>query len=100
MRIIKRTTLQTYWIHHAETERPLSEWVRVVRAAKWSSMQDVKAQFPKASIIDSKRVVFDIHGGNYRLIAEINFHIQAVFVRFIGTHKQYDKIDAATIKQH
>jgi mRNA interferase HigB len=63
-------------------------------------MQDVRAAFGKASIIDRERVVFDIYGGNYRLIVAIKFSAEIVFVKFIGTHAEYDRIDAATVDRH
>jgi mRNA interferase HigB len=100
VKIVARKTLEAYWARHAETQRPLSEWLRIVRGARWASMRDVKAAFPKASVITSARAVFNIHGNNYRLIVEINFRVQVVFIRFIGTHKEYDAVDAGTVKEH
>jgi mRNA interferase HigB len=99
VKIVARKTLEAYWTRHAETQRPLSEWLRIVRRARWASMQDVKAAFPKVSVITSARAVFNVRGNNYRLIVEINFRVQVVFIRFIGMHKEYDAVDAATVKE-
>jgi mRNA interferase HigB len=100
VRIIARSTLASYRRRHRETERPLRDWLSVTQRAEWSDMQDVRAAFGKASIIDRERVVFDICGGNYRLIVAIKFSAEIVFVKFIGTHAEYDRIDAATVDRH
>lgn len=100
MRIIARNTVADYWRRHRETERPLRDWLSVARRADWLSMADVKAVFAKASIINHERVVFDICGGNYRLVVAIKFSAQIVFIKFIGTHAEYDRIDAATVDRH
>jgi mRNA interferase HigB len=98
MRIIKRQTLQQFWEKHPETAQPLRAWFQMVRAAAWEHSADIKAMFPKASIIDAERVVFNICGGNYRLVVAVHYAAKIVFIKFIGTHAQYDKIDAATVK--
>ena len=97
MRIIKVKTLKEFWQNHKETEEQLLAWVAFVKKAEWRKPQDVKNQFAKASIINSNRVVFDICGDNYRLVVKINYDHQIVYIRFLGTHKEYDKINAGTI---
>lgn len=75
----------------------LEAWYYEARHAKWTSPADVKAQYGSASIIGGNRVVFNIAGNKYRLVVRINYHSKTVFVRFVGTHKEYDKIDAEVI---
>jgi mRNA interferase HigB len=99
VRIIARHTLVEFWHRHRETEQPLRDWLSVVRRAEWSSMGDVKSVFAKASIINRERVVFDVPGGNYRLVVAIKFSASIVFVKFIGTHAEYDRIDSATVSR-
>jgi mRNA interferase HigB len=100
VRIIARNTLTAYWRRHRATERPLRDWLNVVRRLDWSGMADVKGTFPKASIVSNERVVFDVCGGNYRLIVAIKFSARIVFIKFIGTHADYGWIDAATVDRH
>ena len=99
MRVIARHTLVDFWRRHRETEPPLRDWLSVVRRAEWSSMADVKAVFARASIIDRERVVFDVLGGNYRLVVAMKFSARIVFIKFVGTHAEYDRIDAATVSR-
>jgi mRNA interferase HigB len=98
--VIKRLTLERFWRRHPETEQPLKAWFAAVRRANWSRMADVKALYPKASVIDSERVVFDVCGGNYRLVVAFKFSARIAFVKFIGTHAEYDRIDAATVDRY
>jgi len=99
MRIISVATLKAFWEvpEHRDAEQPLRTWVRVVRAASWSNPVSIKAMFNSADILGDGRVVFDIGGNKYRLVTWTNFHYGVVYVRFIGTHRQYDGIDARTI---
>jgi mRNA interferase HigB len=99
VRVIARHTLVDFWQRHRETEQSLRDWLSVVRRAEWSSMADVKGVFAKASIINRERVVFDVLGGNYRLVVAIKFSAGIVFVKFIGTHPEYDRIDPATVSR-
>jgi mRNA interferase HigB len=100
MRIIKRQTLLSFMARHPETEQPLKAWIESIKKAEWRHSADVKASFPKASIINSERVVFDIFGGNYRMVVAINYSHQVIYVKFIGTHGDYDKINAATVSHY
>ena len=77
----------------------MRDWLSVVRRADWSSMADVKAVFAKASIINRERVVFDVLGGNYRLVVAIKFSARIVLIKFVGTHAEYDRTDAATVSR-
>jgi mRNA interferase HigB len=89
-----------FWQRHRETEQPLRDWLSVGRRADWSSMADVKAVFAKASTINRERVVLDVLGGNYRLVVAIKFSAKIVFIKFIGTHTEYDRIDTAAISRY
>lgn len=99
MRIIKHATLVTYWRKHAETEQPLKAWYQAVKSADWATMNEVQLAFPKARVLNADRVRFEIHGGNYRLIAAFFFPGNAVWIKFIGTHAEYNRIDALTVDQ-
>jgi mRNA interferase HigB len=100
MRVIKRTTLETYWLAHPETEQPLKAWFHAVKQAKWSCMNDVTSTYSKAKPLNGERVRFEICGGNYRLIAAFKFSAQIAFVKFIGTHAEYDRIDALKVERY
>jgi mRNA interferase HigB len=99
MRIISVGTLKTFWDQHAhqDAEQPLRALVRVVKAAQWADPPAVKQMFRSADILRDGRVVFDIAGNKYRLVAWVNYHYGIVYVRFIGTHRDYDAIDAQTV---
>ncbi len=97
MRIIARNTLISYWKSHPEIEQPLKSWYDSVLNTNWKSPNELKEQFRSASIITNKRVVFNIKGNDYRLVTDIEYRIGIVFIVWIGTHKQYDKIDVKEI---
>jgi mRNA interferase HigB len=99
MNIISWSRLAAYAKANPKASVPLLRWRVIVRAAKWSSMDDVHRLAPGAKVLNAERVRFEIGGGRYRLIAAIHFGSQAVFVKFIGTHAEYDKIDALTVSQ-
>lgn len=93
MRIIAKRTLRQYWERHANCRKELEEWYGIACKADWSSPRDIKQTFPKASIVGNNRVVFDIVGGNFRLVVKFAYKMRLGYIRFIGTHKEYDKID-------
>jgi mRNA interferase HigB len=99
MRVIARNTLVAFWAKHPETRVSLERWHEVVRAAAWTSTADIHAAIPKAKVLDAERVRFEIAGGNYRLVAAFDFRRQIAFVKFLGTHPEYDRIDALTVSQ-
>lgn len=99
MRVIARNVLVAFWEQHPETKTSLERWYRVVKAAQWTSTDDVQRAAPKAKVLNKERVRFEIAGGNYRLVSAFDFRRQIVFVKFIGTHSQYDSIDALTVSQ-
>lgn len=98
MRVIARKTLQNFWqAGHADAEQPLRAWFGEVSLAVWTGMADLKARYPHASVVDAERVVFNIGGNNYRLVAKVWFSGQAVYVNFVGTHAEYDALDVRAI---
>lgn len=97
MRIIKKSTLVKYYKQHAETKQDLEAWHAITFRSDWKTPNDVKRTFAKASIIGDNRVVFNIGGNAYRLIVKIEYKIGWLYIRFIGTHKEYDKINAEEI---
>ena len=99
MRIIAAGTLRQFWSSPGrhDAEMPLRAWVSIVRAADWSRPGDVKAMFRSADVLRGGRVVFDIGGNKYRLVAAVHYRGKRIYIRFIGTHRDYDEIDANTI---
>ncbi len=99
MRIIAFRTLREFYEQpkYRDSEQSLRAWYSDVKKAQWTGPNDIKRQYRNASIVGDKRVVFNIKGNDYRLIAALDFDHQVVYVRFIGTHKEYDKVDAKTI---
>jgi mRNA interferase HigB len=97
MRIILKKTLKDYWEQEPATKSALEAWHAEARNAERSSPADVKARYGTASILKDGRVVFNICGNKYRLVVWINYGFFTIYVRFVGTHKEYDEIDAQTI---
>jgi mRNA interferase HigB len=100
MRIIALSTLTAFWegnSQYLDAKEPTLAWFRHTLHADWSSPADVKQDFRSSSILKGGRVVFNIAGNKYRLVVWINYAYRVIYVRFIGTHEQYDKIDAQTI---
>ncbi|RZJ63252.1 MAG: type II toxin-antitoxin system HigB family toxin [Flavobacterium sp.] len=97
MRIISRKTLKEFWENHPDCEQQLTAWFREADKSGWASPADIKQEYPSASILSGNRVVFNIKGNNYRLIVKINYAHQMVWIRFVGTHAEYDKINANEI---
>ena len=97
MRIIAKRTLRNFWIKHKECEQQLKSWYKEAEDALWKGPGDIKKDYPSASILEANRVVFNIKGHKFRLIVKINYSYKIVWIRFIGTHTEYDKIDATKI---
>jgi mRNA interferase HigB len=96
-RIFAKSALREYWEIHPDCEQYLKTWYDTAMNADWKSPNDVKQTYANASILKDSRIVFNIKGHSYRLVAQFNFNKQWIFIRFIGTHLEYDKIDANTI---
>ena len=97
MRIIARSTLKEFWLKHSDAEQPLKAWFDDASRSNWQSPSDIKEIYANASIIANNRVVFNIKGNSYRLVVHARYDIHIIFIRFVGTHQEYDKIDATTI---
>jgi len=97
MRIISVKTLKDYWQKEPSAKGELQAWRAEVKHAEWKTPADVKAKYRNASILKAGRVVFNICGNKYRLAVWINYKFAIVYIRFIGTHKEYNKIDVESI---
>jgi len=97
VRVIAKRTLREFWEKHADCEQQLKAWYRETEKAKWNSPNELKVDYPSASILKNNRICFNIKGNDYRLIVKFNFDFQIAWIRFIGTHADYDKIDANNI---
>jgi mRNA interferase HigB len=100
MRVIALSTLKAFWANapaYSDAEQPVLSWYREVLKANWATPNQVKSQFSSASVLRDGRAVFNIAGNKYRVVVWINYPYRVVYIRFIGTHKQYDDIDAQTI---
>ena len=97
MRIIAISTLRDYWEKHPETRQPLSEWYVKVERARWESFNDMKRDFSSVDYVGNQRYVFNIKGNNHRLVVAVKFTPKLVYIRFVGTHEEYDKVDVKNI---
>lgn len=100
MRVVKRKPLLDFAENNPLAKAPLDAWYHEVKAAQWRHFADVKAKFGSADVVANNRVIFDIGGNKYRLIAKVAYQVGIVYIKFIGTHKEYDRIDAATVEQN
>ena len=96
-RILAKSTLRTFWEKHPDSEQYLKTWYDTAMHTEWKNPIDVKETYANASILKDSRIVFNIKGNSYRLVVKFNFEKQWLFIRFIGTHSEYDKIDANII---
>ena len=97
LRVIAKKILKDFWEKHPDCEQQLKAWFKETSNADWKDAHDVKTEYPKASILKGNRIIFNISGNSYRLIVKINYDYQMIWIRFIGTHKEYDKINANEI---
>jgi len=99
MRIIAKKTITAFYEQTTfrDSKNALEAWYDDTKKSDWKNPSDIKEKYRNASILRKNRVVFNIHGNKYRLVVKINFEVQIVFIRFIGTHAQYDKIDSENI---
>jgi len=97
MRVISRKTIKTFWELHRRAEKPLRAWFHEAKVARWKNYQEIKNEFPTADVLPGNRVVFDIKGNDYRLVVKIHYNTGITFIRFVGTHREYDRINPATI---
>jgi mRNA interferase HigB len=97
MRVIAKSTLREFWLKHADSEQALKSWYQEAEKSKWQHQNDIKIEYSSASILGDNRIVFNVKGNSYRLIVKINYAYQMVWIRFIGTHSEYDTVDALSI---
>ena len=97
MRIIAKRTLRAFWKRHPKTQGPLEAWHQEVARADRATPSEVKAQFRSASVLQDNRVAFNIAGNHYRLVVKINYPHRILYIHFVGTHADYDAINATTI---
>ena len=99
VRIISKKILREFWEKHADSQQQLTSWFRETSNVEWKSPAEIKREYPSASFLQGNRVVFNIKGNDYRMIVVIAYRMQYVYVKFIGTHADYDKVDAAVVDQ-
>ncbi|WP_310027700.1 type II toxin-antitoxin system HigB family toxin [Flavobacterium arsenatis] len=97
MRVIAKKILRDFWELHSDCEQQLKAWFQEASNTEWKNPNEIKTDYPSASILNDNRIVFNIKGNNYRLIVKINYEYQMIWIRFIGTHSEYDKINANEI---
>lgn len=97
MRVISKSRLRAFWERYADAKEPLLAWYREVEREAWDTPAKVKQRYPKASILGDNRVVFNIKGNAYRLVVKINYPGRIVYVRFIGTHAEYDRVNVREV---
>ena len=97
MRIIALKTLREFWEAHPSARQPLQAWYEDAKHALWLSPLDIKAIYRNASIVANNRVVFNIKGNDYRLIVAVNYQFGIAYIRFVGSHAEYDRVDATLI---
>ena len=97
MRVIAVSTLPDFWQRYPDAEQPLRAWYEEATNAAWTQPANIKAQYRSASVLKNRRVVFNIKGNDYRLIVAVAYKLQVVCVKFVGTHREYDAVDAETV---
>ena len=97
MRVIGREKLERFWRRHNDAEKPLSYWFHAVKSEIWDKPTELMGRFPNARVIGRDRAIFNIKGNNYRLVAAVNCQRKLIRIRFVGTHAEYDRIDALEV---
>ena len=97
MRIVAKSTLRNYWELNPECEQPLLSWYKTSIRAKWQNFNEIRQQFGTCKVLGNDRIIFKIKGNKYRLVVKISFSNQLIYIRFIGTHSEYDLINAKEI---
>ena len=97
MRIISKRPLREFWERQPESEQPLLSWYREVKQADWATPAQVRDRYPNASIVSGDRAVFRIRHNDYRIVVRISYTGQIVYIRFVGTHREYDRINAEEV---
>lgn len=98
MRVIAKKRLIAYWEKHRDAEQPLKAWYDEAIKAEWKTPQDIKNLYASASFLSNNRVVFNIKGNDHRLIIAVAYRLGVLYIKFVGTHAEYDRVDAATVE--
>lgn len=98
MKIVSISTLRSFWQRCPEAEQPLRAWHEEARHADWTRPQDIRDRYASASFVGTNRVVFNIKGGQFRLVVAVAYRFGAIYIKFVGRHAEYDRIDAATVE--
>ena len=98
MLVIAVSTLRAFWERYPDAEQPLKAWYEEATSSTWTQPADINAQYRSATVLKNGRVVFNIKDNDYRLIVAIAYKLQIVYVKFVGTHKEYDAVDAETVE--
>ena len=98
MRVIAVKHLRSFWRRHPDAENALRAWHEEASKAIWKAPKDIKRLYASASFVQGNRIVFNIRGNEYRLVVAVAYRFEAVYIKFVGTHAQYDRIDAATVE--
>ena len=96
-RVIAKRTLREFWERHPDARQPLTAWCEAAKRADWEAPHQVRYRYRSVSFLPNDRVVFNIKGNTYRLVVEVNYPYRVVYIRFIGTHSEYDRINAAEV---
>jgi len=97
VRVISKKIFRAFWETHADCEQQLKAWFQEASKSEWDNPNDIKKAYPNASFLTDNRVVFNIKGNHYRVIVKINYDYRLIWIRFVGTHAEYDKVDATKI---
>jgi mRNA interferase HigB len=97
MRVLSRNTLREFWEKHRDVEGELKAWFAEAERAQWKKPQDILDRYRTADILPGNRVVFNLKGNHYRLVVKIHYNTSTVYIRFVGTHREYDRINAETV---
>ncbi len=97
MRVIARRTLREFWVVHPSAEQPLKAWFSEATAGSWDSPQSIKDRYRHASFVDDNRVVFNIGGNKFRLITHVNYEFGIVYIKYVGTHADYNRVNPETV---
>ena len=98
MRLISTAKMIAFYTKHSDAEQPLKAWLAEVKNANWKTPQEIKAQYRNASFLSNNRIVFNIKGNDYRIVVAVAYKLGAMYIKFIGTHSEYDKINAETVE--
>ena len=99
MRIIALSTLRSFWEKHPQAKEPLQAWYSEASKADWKTPAEIKSQYRNASFVGNNRIVFNIKGNDYRLVVSVMYKAGALFIKFVGTHKEYDQINVETVER-